>query len=67
MKDIFTVGQLKKSLEGVPDELEVRLVSDTGVDQGDGDIVIEGAYRTTYKDVDYFSIYANDVYEGNDY
>lgn len=32
----ITVGELRKALEGVPDELEVRLGSDSGLDQGLG-------------------------------
>ena len=32
----LTVGELRKALDGVPDDLEVRLSSDTGVDQGEG-------------------------------
>lgn len=68
----LTVGELRRALEGVPDELEVKLSSDTGVDQGTGRIVVEDAYRTKYElpdgrkfedgttGVDYFTIYAND-------
>lgn len=73
----LTVGELKKALENVPDELEVELWSDSGVDQSDddGNVVIESAYRHTYKleegkkfedgtnKVDYFVIYANYRYE----
>lgn len=67
----LTVGKLKKALEGVPDDLEVQLSSDSGVDQGDGEVVVEDAYRVNYKlkdgktfedgtdEVDYFAIYAN--------
>lgn len=73
----LTVGELRAALDGVPDDLEVRLSSDTGVDQGEGPIVVEGAYRTKYElpdgkhfedgstGVDYFTIYANDM--GDDY
>lgn len=57
---ILTVGELRKKLEGVPDELEVRLSSDTGVDQGEGLIIVEKAWRVKYKDIDYFTIYANE-------
>lgn len=69
----LTVGELRKALEGVPDELEVQLSSDTGVDQGEGTIIIESARRVNYKlkdnqsfedgtnEVDYFEIYANDI------
>ena len=69
----LTVRELKKALEKVPDELEVELWSDSGVDQSDDDsvVVIEDAYRHTYKlidgkkfedgtdTVDIFVIYAN--------
>ncbi len=73
MKDVLTVGKLRESLEDVPDDLEVRLSSDSGVGQGMGEIVIEDAYRVTYDlpkgqkfadtektCVDYFTIYANE-------
>ena len=71
----LTVGELKKALENVPDDLHVELLSDTGVDQGrlDGEIIIESARRITYKSnmgtIDYFSIYANEygVNEDEDY
>lgn len=72
-KKPLTVGELKKALEGVPDTLEVRLGSDSGVDQGCGEIVVEMARRVKYElpngqrfadtgetGVDYFEIYAND-------
>ena len=42
-KKVLTVGELRKALEGVPDNLEVKLSSDTGVDQGEGEIIIESA------------------------
>lgn len=66
MKDNITVGQLRKALEGVPDDLPVVLTSDNGVDCGEDDaVVIEGAmrvkYKTLFEDVDYFAIYANFV------
>ena len=32
MNKALTVGELKKALENVPDNLEVRLWSDSGVD-----------------------------------
>lgn len=63
MSMALTVGELRKALEGVPDELEIELSSDTGVDQGEGRIVVEDAYRVTHKEIDYFSIYANDTGE----
>ena len=74
MKEL-TVKDLKKALEGVPDNLKVKLSSDTGVDQSDFDgiIVVEDAYRNHYKlpdgqkfddtgdnEVDEFIIYVND-------
>ena len=74
-KKVLTVGELKKALEGVPDNLEVRLSSDTGVDQGMGEIIVEFARRVNYSlpegqhfedgstEVDYFEIYANDTWE----
>lgn len=71
--EILTVGKLKKALENVPEELEVKLWSDSGVDQSDDDseVVVEDAFRhqytlpegRTYEDgsnsIDYFVIYAN--------
>ena len=63
-KNVLTVGRLREALKDVPDNLEVKLSSDTGVDQGEGEIVIEDAYRRKFEDgstgVDYFTIYAND-------
>ena len=60
----LTVRDLRHALVGVPDDLPVRLSSDTGVDQGDGDIIVEESRRVKYNDVDYFEIYANDrVYD----
>lgn len=45
MKKRLTVGELKKALEGVDDNIEVELSSDSGVDQcGDGDVIVENAY-----------------------
>lgn len=58
MKNI-TVGELRKAIDGVPDELELRLTSDSGVDQGECSIIIENAQRRKYENVDYFEIYAN--------
>ena len=61
----LTVGELRKAIEGVPDDLKVKISSDTGVDQGEGMVIIESARRVNYKtqcgDVDYFDIYANDI------
>ena len=59
MKEI-TVRDLRSALIGVPDDIPVRLDSDSGVDQGLGEITIESARRVTYGSEDYFSIYAND-------
>ena len=70
----LTVGELKKALENVPDNLEVELWSDTGVDQCDDydfETVVEDAFRhqhtlpegNVYEDgtheIDIFVIYAN--------
>lgn len=66
MKKALTVGELKKALEGVPDNLEVVLSSDSGVDQGEGQIIVESARRVKYGNVDYFDIYANDTGEWSD-
>lgn len=70
MPKVLTVGELKKALENVPDNLRVELVSDSGVDQGEGEIIVEKAYRVKYRpnpnthiEVDYFAIYANDYDE----
>lgn len=74
MSKKLTVGKLKKTLEGVPDDLIVVLKSDSGIDQCDYDdceVVIEDAYRNNYKlpdgrtfedgtdTIDEFVIYAN--------
>lgn len=59
MKEI-TVRDLRHALIGVPDDIPVRLDSDSGVDQGLGEIIIESARRVTYGSEDCFSIYAND-------
>lgn len=56
----LTVGELKEALKDVPNDLEVRLLSDTGVDQGEGEIIVESAKRVSYGTEEYFSIYAND-------
>ena len=56
----LTVKELRDALEGVPDDLPVRLESDSGVDQGLGEIIVESARRVTYGSEDYFSVYAND-------
>lgn len=59
----LTVGELRKALECVPDNVPVRLSSDTGVDQGCGEIVVLAASYVCYPKINmhYFSIYANDM------
>ena len=59
MKEL-TARDLRHALIGVPDDIPVRLDSDSGVDQGLGEIIIESARRVKYGSEDYFSIYAND-------
>lgn len=79
MSKPLTVGELRKALEGVPDHLEVRLGSDTGIDQGCGEVVVEMARRVKYDlpngqrfedtgetGVDYFEVYANDQGDNDD-
>lgn len=66
MKERMTVGQLKEALKDVPDDLEIYLSSDSGVDQcDDGEIVIEKAERITHDFgatyIDRFDIYCNVV------
>lgn len=58
MIEKLTVGKLRKALENVPDNLEIELWSDSGVDQcddNDFEVVVEDAY----KNGDEFIIYAN--------
>lgn len=55
------VGDLKKKLEGIPDDAPVRLSSDTGVDQGEGSVIISDAYEVKYDGNHYLAIYANDT------
>ena len=65
----LNAGSLRKALDGVPDDVPVRLSSDTGVDQGEGTIIVENASYVHYgptKDngrqaIEHFDIYANDV------
>ena len=63
----LTVGKLKSVIADLPDDLEVKLSSDTGVDQGMGTIIVEDAYRIKYETdsfkVDYLTIYVNDIDE----
>lgn len=80
MKEL-TVGELRKALEGVPDNIKVVLSSDSGVDQSQfgGQIIIEDAYRHHYKlpngrifedtgenEIDEFWIYCNDRIDEDD-
>lgn len=68
----ITVGELRKAIEEVDDSVELRLDSDTGVDQGMGRIVIESAKYTKYAPkgtdnvIEYVSIYANDIEDDDD-
>lgn len=57
----LTVKELRKALEGVPDDAIVMIGSDTGVDQGLGKVVVEGAYMVK----DGFMIYANYLQDDN--
>lgn len=65
----LTVGDLRKAMDGVPDELEVRFSSDT---EEAYEIILESARRIKYElpngqcfddtgetGVDYFDIYGN--------
>lgn len=64
MKKELTIGELKGLLEDVNPigyDAPVRLFSDTDVDQGEGDVIIEKAWF----DNDSLVIYANDT--GGDY
>ena len=65
MHNQLTVGRLRKMLENVPDDVIVELASDTGVDQGLGDIVVEDAYycAPSYNNYRVFIIYVNDTGE----
>lgn len=53
----LTVGELKKALINVPDELEVKINSDS-LSPG---IVVELARHIQFDDINYFEIYANDI------
>lgn len=64
MMEKITVGKLKKALENVPDDLEVELSSDTGVDDGPSEVIVNDARRVKYTSiydvqVDKFVIYAD--------
>ena len=69
MQKKLTVGELKASLKGVPEDLVVEFTSDT---EESGDIILEYARRVKYElpvgqkfddtgetGVDYFEIYSN--------
>ena len=62
MRKALTAGKLRQALENVPDDVIVELASDTGVEQGEGDIIVEDAYYETFYYNNYrkFIIYAND-------
>lgn len=72
----LTVGELRKALEGVPDELEVHFSSDT---EEAYEIILTMAHRVKYElpngqrfedtgetGVDYFDIYGNAAEEDED-
>lgn len=72
MKKRLTAGELKKALEGVDDNIEVELSSDSGVDQcGDGEVIVENAYyqkihwgpTDNLNTFERFCIYCNTFYE----
>lgn len=73
MAKCLTVGKLKSVIADLPDDLEVKLSSDTGVDQGQmgGRIVIEDARRVKYETAhfkyDYLDIYANEIEDDEDW
>lgn len=58
MENKITVGQLKNKLKDVPDYVEVELSSDTGVDQGEGKIIVSNAWYGEINNK--FYIYVND-------
>lgn len=73
---MLTVKELKKALKNVPDDLEVKLSSDTGLDQprfDNDEIVLLWAREYYYKlpdeetfddgtnEIHYFEIYGNEV------
>ena len=76
MQKRLTVGELRKAMEDVPDELEVRFTSDM---EEAYEIVIESAHRVKYElpngqrfedtgetGVDYFAVYGNALAEDED-
>lgn len=64
----LTVGKLKQTLQNVPDNVIVKLTSDTGIDQGCGAVLVldAGYVNEPLFDMQYFSIYANDIVEEGD-
>lgn len=67
MQREILAGDLKRALQNVPDDIPVRISSDTGVDQGEGQIIVLDAYEVKYDEAHYFAIYANDVDDEEDY
>lgn len=63
MNNRLTAGELRKALANVPDDVPVVLSSDTGVDQGMGEIIVLSAHYYNYPqhDIREFAIYANDT------
>lgn len=63
MNNRLTAGALRQALKNVPDEVPVVLSSDTGVDQGIGEVVVLGAHYYNYPEYNIceFAIYANDT------
>lgn len=63
MHKCLTAGELKRALYDVPDDVPVVLSSDTGVDQGMGEVVVLSAHYYNYprSNIREFSIYANDM------
>lgn len=55
----LTVKELKKVLENVPDNLEVTIWSDSGVDQCEFDDDCEVVVEDAFVNKDEFVIYAN--------
>ena len=59
----LTVGDLRRAIDGVADDVPVILSSDTGVDQGDGPVIISDASYIEYNNIRYLSIQADYVAE----
>lgn len=58
MQNSLTVGQLKEKLANVANDVIIKLASDTGVDQGIGEIVVEDCWYNRWSNK--FEIYCND-------